>query len=244
MHKFGAVIVLALMAPACGPDKGGGSSETGASTASSESSTGGPGGSETGASPTTGALSCEDYVTEKDELGAPVEITLRNPGSEPVWIGAVGCGGMPLVAILDAEQEDHNHYGSDCWPVLCQDFLGLDDCQEGCNNCGAAVARRLGPGATLTMNWPGTRAETALMTAECAPGMNCQRDCLVARKAAAGDYSVEVKAFHACTGACACDGPTDSCALWDVVELGQPVDVAVPLMYPDVTQVEVVLAGP
>jgi hypothetical protein len=238
------VIVVAVRAPGCGPDKGGGSSGTGGSTGSSASSTGGPGTSTTDATPTTGVMSCDDYVVEPDEIGPAVAITLRNAGSEPVWLAAVGCAGLPQLAIADGQGEDHYWVGSDCSPTQCQDFLGLDDCSETCNNCGPASARRLDGGAAVEIVWPGSRVETALMTAACAPGANCQRECLIARRAEPGVYDIQVTAFRACTGECACDGPFEQCALWGQVELGEAVDVAVPLMVPEVTAIDVLIGGP
>jgi hypothetical protein len=175
-----------------------------------------------------------------------VEITLFNPGTDPLWLVTTGCGGLPVLEILDASQQDHFYGGSECSPTFCHEFMGAGECQVGCNNCAPPSARVLLPGGRVTINWPGSRVETKTLTAECAPGMNCQEECLVGHAAAPGSFSVQVAGFTTCSGACACDVPnqTDSCTLFEVVELGQPVEFSAQFEYPAVTAVEVVLGGP
>lgn len=241
MRKLRTVTALVLLGSGCAPDKGGASeATTGGSTGSSTSGT-----TTGGTSPTSGALACEDYVVEPADLGTPVEITIRNASSESVWVGALGCGTRPNLSILDANQDNHFYASSNCYPFACQDFLMLDDCSQSCDDCDPPQALRLPPGLELTLNWPANRLDMVTMTAECAPGADCQRECALARKAESGPYSVVLTAFRTCAGAdCECDAPMGLACPVSEVELGAPVEIMAPLVVPDDSAIELVIDAP
>ena len=237
-------IVLCLLAVACGPGKSGDTGDTGG-TGSSEgtaSDTGTVTAADTG-TPTTGAVGSCDMFMSDAEIGPPVRISLRHAGDEPLWIAASGCGGAPAFDIVADGVRFLVHPDSECSPTRCDDFLGQPDCSLGCNDCGVPFAVRLDPGAIVDVNWTGVDPIPMTMTAECAPGTQCQRECLRWTRAAAGDYSVQVAAFRGCTGACACDFPSPggSCPIYEPLETSDPVVFVVPLTYPETTTVEVVL---
>lgn len=248
---------------ACGPQKSGSADGTGSATGGATSDdTGSMTGSDTGSTtasdtgtptgtatdtPTTGEpLSCDTFVRPPLEAFKRVEITIVSELAVPVWIGAVGCGGLPLLRVLDADAVDVYDSPSECYPVLCDEFLGADDCTFGCNDCGAASARRIGPGSTLTLFWSAARGVPMEMTAQCAPGKNCQRECLRPEPVPAGDYSVELTAFRSCTGQCECEvpDPSASCPLWEPIETAEPFDVKQIVSYPETGAIELVLMEP
>lgn len=248
------VLVLSMLC-ACGPNKsdpaeGTGSDTGGATSDDTGSNTGSVTGTPTGTAtdtPTTDEpVSCDAFLPPPPEAFKPVEITIVSELAVPVWIGAVGCGGLPLLRILDADAGDVYDNPSECFPVLCDQFLGAEDCSPGCNDCGAASARRIGPGSTLTLSWSAVRGVPMEMTAQCAPGMNCQRECLRLEPVAAGEYSVELTAFRSCTGQCECDVPDPgaSCPLWEPIETAEPFDVKKTLSYPETGAIELVLMEP
>lgn len=226
-----AILTLA----ACGPsesDTTEGSGDTGTATAAATDA------------PTTGEpLSCDIFLPPPAEAFQRVEVSITNKLAEPVWFDALGCGGFPLLRVLDAGAVDIFELPSECSPQECHEFLGRDDCTLGCNDCGAATARRLGPGDTFAVNWSAARGVPMQMTAACAPGSNCQRECLRPEPLAAGSYSVELTAFRGCTGACECDLPPEftSCALWEPITTSEPFTVKVSLSYPEVNAIELVL---
>lgn len=239
-------LVLCLLVAACGPGSGGdtggsegSASDTGTATAAD---TGTATAADTG-TPTTGAAATCDMFVSDAEIGPPVRISLRHTGDEPLWIGATGCGGSPAFDIVEDGGRFLLHPDSDCSPTRCDDFLGQPDCSLGCNDCGTAFAVRLDPGAVVDVNWTGVDPIQMTMTAECAPGTQCQRECQRWTRAPAGGYTVQVAAFRGCTGACACDPPSPggACSIYEPLETSDPVVFVVPLTYPETTTVEVVL---
>jgi hypothetical protein len=248
--------MLVLMIAACGPGKGGESTgsetdatssgttnETSTASGTGPTSTTSPTGTST--APTTGGDACEAFMSDTDDLGPPVKLTLVNTDDDQVFVSTTGCGGLPAISLLDADQRDRLYAGSSCSPDVCQEFLGADSCSPICDNCAPPFGRLIQPGGSFEMNWPGVLAETATMTAECAPGTDCQRDCAILRKAEPGTYSFGITFFKTCTGTCVCDEieGVPSCPLWQQVEFGAPVEIAVPFDYPAVTEVELKL-GP
>ena len=247
-------LTVIAMLSACGPEKsnttdgsGGGSSSgtvsAGSATDPTDGATAAPTGSAT-AMPTTGEpLSCDAFLPPPPEAFKSVEITITSKLAVPVWIGAVGCGGLPLLRILDAGAEDLFEGADECFPRRCHEFIGADDCSLGCNDCGGAVARRIGPGSQFTMNWSAARGVPMQMTAACAPGTDCQRECVRPEPVPAGTYRVELTAFRTCTGLCDCDvaDPNASCALWELIETAEPFAVEVSVVYPETGAIELVL---
>ncbi|HEY8379661.1 MAG TPA: hypothetical protein VIK91_24380 [Nannocystis sp.] len=257
MTELRKVLALVLLAAGCSPEKGGGSEGTtgSGSATSTTSGTGSTGGESTTSgpsptsttgetSPTNGGLACEDYLVEPSDL-SPVAITFRNPGSEPVWVGALDCGKTPNMRIVDANQENLVIPTANCFPVACQDFLKLDDCSPGCDDCAIPDALRVLPNSEFGVNWPGIRTEAVMMTAACAPGTNCQRECLIAHKAAPGPYTLGLTVFRTCTGpGCGCADPTENFCPLEGVVLGDPIEIEVPFTLPETTAIEVMLSEP
>lgn len=231
---------LILVVLACGPGKGGSVGDTEATTTTVGSSGATTGATTDGA--TTDALSCDMFVPA-DDLGPPVAITLKHQGSAAIFIGAAGCAGLPRISIIDPNLQSIDHYGGDCWPTQCQDFLGLDDCTLGCDDCAGPSLLRVEPGASATLLWPGVIPTPMQMTTECAPGTECQRECLLGLQAPAATYSVAVEWTVGCTGDCECDAPAPNgiCPLWEAPQPGTWTSITTELVYPDMTAVELVI---
>jgi len=232
-RTFSLLVLLA----ACGPQKSstGDESSTGNETSSATDPTSTPTGSAS-ETPTTGEpLSCDAFSPPPPDAFKSVEITIVSKLAVPVWIGALGCGGLPAFRILDAGSIDRFGGASECSPTQCHEFLGAEDCSPGCNDCGSASARRIGPGSSFAINWSAAVGVPMQMTAACAPGTNCQRECLRPEPVAAGTYSVELTGFRQCTGNCECDDldPAASCSLFAPIEMTEPFEVKVSLVYPE-----------
>lgn len=236
------LVSTSIVLLACGPqrsDTTGSSSGTGSATDPTGTSTG-----SATVQPTTGEpLSCDAFLSPPPEGFKSVKISIVSKLAEPVWIDATGCGGLPLLRILDASAEDVFELRGECSPVECYEFLGAEDCTLGCNDCGSAQARRIGPGSTFAINWAASRGVPLQMTAECAPGNNCQRECLRPEPVDAGTYDVELTAFRQCSGTCDCDvaDPNASCSLYEPIQTSEPLVVKVSLVYPETDAIELVL---
>lgn len=233
-------LVLAVLL-ACGPGKGG---DTDSATATTTASTGtDPGTGGATIAPTTGSVSC-DMFKYPDQVGPPVAITVENQGTQPMWVAAGGCGGFPHVDVVDGDTV-LQPIGGDCSPTSCHEFLGLDDCSLGCNDCGTAQFARIEPGGSVVVNWQGTHGITAQVPVECAPDDTCRRDCLLVTPAAPGAYELRIQAFRGCDGACTCDAPgVEWCGIYDVLTPSDPVTFNAPLNYPDTTAVTIALTDP
>lgn len=227
-------LLLLTLLFACGPAK-----ET---TTDDTTTTSGPGASGTTNSPTTGPVSCDMYkAPADDETGPSVEFTIKHQGTQPIFVNPSGCGGAPLVEILDASGTVLRSLAGECSPMRCDEFLGSDDCSLACNDCAVPSLTRIEPGASVKLGWQGVYGAPTVLPTECAPGADCQRECLLVTQAAPGAYSLQLQAFRTCTGECECDVPgADSCSLWSV-EGADPVTFSVELMYPEVTAIEIPL---
>ncbi len=236
-------LTLLVLLTACGPQKAGTGDESGDTGSATASDATGTTGSATEA-PTTGEpLSCDIFLPPPPEAFKKVEISITSKLDVPVWIGAIGCGGLPLLRILDAGAVDIFDGGSECGPIECHAFIGAEDCSLGCNDCGSASARRIAAGSTVALDWSAAVGVPMQMTAACAPGNNCARECLRPEPVAPGSYSVELTGFRQCTGNCECDNadPGASCPLWAPLELSEPFEVKVSLAYPETGAIELVL---
>ncbi len=262
MHRGLAFILMVTWVVACGPGKGGSEtseSATEVSTGATASESGEPvttgptsttapttgQTSEPTTEPTTGALACEDFESSAD-FGPSLQLTVQHMGEGPVWIGAFGCGGLPLLNLVDEVEGTLVENNGECFPTLCDEFLGQPDCQLGCNDCAPPNLLRLDPGASITINRPAIHFTPLQMTAECAPGEQCQRECLRADPLAAATYDVQVTAFRACVGDCECfDPPVDGwCRIHGVTETSEPGVFSAPLAYPGATEATVVIKSP
>lgn len=255
--------IALILLVACGPGKGGSSGtetvgtggastgDTSAGSPTTDMPTGPtsdtPTAGTTGDTPTgaTGEpASCEKFLP--DEIGPGVSITLVHAGTTPVFVPAASCAGLPRIKILDASNQDYFSAGSDCSPSMCEEFMSLDVCEVGCDDCGAPSVGRLEPGAKFTVVWPGARGVELQIGADCAPGTDCQGACLRATRAGDGDYQIELPAFRACTGGCACDGNPQNgwCPIFDAADVSEPISFTATLAYPAQTEVEVTVTDP
>lgn len=261
------VLILPVVALfACGPEKGGSSGESGSDTSagSEATNTGTPTTSATGTASepttgvtseptsgpmseaTTGTLACEDFRGEPD-FESRLALTVQYAGEGPVWIAAEGsCGGVPLITLIDEEKQPLLNFASDCSPVICQDFLAQEDCTPQCDNCQAPFLWRLEPGAELTILRPQLRFTPLQMTAECAPGTDCQRECVRPDPLAPGTYEVEVTAFRTCIGDCECfePGETGGCQVFGAPQTGEPIVATTSLQFPESDKALVIIETP
>ena len=125
MLSPGAVLLLSL---ACGPGKGDTDGGTTAETGSTGAASTGSGTAEA-TGPTTGPGLCDMFLPP-DATGPAVEITVVHQGSAPLWVDVSGCGGAPRVEIVDADATILSQPNAGCFPTLCHEFIGLDDCSE------------------------------------------------------------------------------------------------------------------
>jgi hypothetical protein len=232
-------LLLLTLLLACGPTT---NATEGATSEASDSTASGPGPASTTTAPTTGAVSCDMYAAP-GEIGPAVEITIKHEGTQPIFVEPGGCGGRPRVEIVDAGGATLRPVEGECSPIRCDDFLGASDCSLGCNDCAVPSLTRIEPGASVTLRWLGAHGVPTQLPLECAPGTDCQRECLQVTQAAPGAYDLRLAAFRTCTGGCTCDVPgSDWCGLWDTVEAADPVTFSVSLKYPEVTAIELPLS--
>ena len=245
-------IVLATLLVACAPGKGGSegseSSESGgASESGSETSTPTTRGAAT--EPTTGAVSCEQYMSSAD-FGPSLQLTVqyKSEGAEPVWIEAEFCGGLPRILLSNEFGQPLLQTTSDGGSKLCDELISAgSECEIGGEDCAAPKLLRLDPGTSITINRPAIQFTELQMTAECAPGTNCQGACLRAEPLAAATYAVGVFPFSTCVGECECDdAPVNGwCRVSGAAEPGEMLSVfATELIYPDTMEATVVIEVP
>jgi hypothetical protein len=250
MNYRPSLVFLCILA--CGPGKGGASeteaaTEPATETAATEPATGtGEPTSGTGV-PTTGADSCDMFLPpDPADLGPPVAITVKNEGTQVVWVATSGCGGIPSIEIEGQGMKTVTPILSDCSPTRCSEFLELSDCSLGCNDCGGSQSARVEPGGSYVVNWPALFPVPSQVPVECAPGTGCQRECLIDQVAPAGAYTLRLEVFRACEGVCDCDLPPDVtwCPLYDVFTTSEPFTATAQLMYPDASAVDLVIVDP
>lgn len=237
------VSVLSACGPKAGSDDDGGSSSTSAGDDTTGAATSGSvSTSLSDTSGSTGADACSEFVSTR-EIGPSLTLRVRNDGDAPVWVVPVGCGGAVPFEILGlAGQTVRWHYG-ECFPERCDDFFGATDCYLGCPDCAPPSVAQLGPAATAQSTWSGVSLTPLQMTPECAPGEECQRECLREDQAPSGEYTLQLTVYTACTGTCDCDNPNPDglCPMWELAELSDPMELAVPFSYPDAAEVEVAI---
>lgn len=189
---------------------------------------------------------CEAFESARD-IGPTVTITVENQSGGPVWLATTiemwGCAPLPVVAIADAEGAAVEYLTEACEPWDCASLMKLSDCSSVCHSCGVPDWGRLDDGVSAVVNWPGVWLTALEMPAACASGTMCQRACKRIDQAPAGLYTLEVVAYHACTGDCTCVEKDQFCPVhaWDLTE---PVSTTVQLDYPAQTAVTVVLPSP
>jgi hypothetical protein len=251
MRVSSTATAIALVLSACGPEKG---DDTGASattadattSATTDAPTGSTGGTVGGTgsatdTPTTVGPDCSQYAS--DEPGPTVEITIRHTGSEPVWLPAVSCSGQPELHALDAMNTDYFYTGGICTSRQCADVMTLDSCELACDPCAPPTLVRVDPGATIVVTWTAVIAEQLEMTAECAPGIDCAGPCQRLLRAPEGPYTIELPAFLACSGECACDppDPNNFCSLFGLADGGEPMTFTATIDYSAETAVEILI---
>lgn len=224
-----------------GSGGGSGGGDDGGSGSDDGGGTGGTGGGTGGGTSVPG--SCDDYLSDGD-IGPEVTITVRHDGSTPVYFNPVGCGGAFPIAIKPEGGEPFGYRLGECFPVICETFFDLPDCQQGRNDCEGPPGGRIDPAASRDSLWSGVMLTELQMTAECAPGDMCQSRCLREDQAPAGTYELELTVYTTCTGPCDCEGePTDGvCQIWQYdAELSDPTTVTATIDYPAQTSAELVL---
>lgn len=232
---------MAGCGPGSGDETGGGSGGSGSgatdtATATATSSSGGSTGS---------GASCEMYIGD-DDIGPTVDVTVRNATDAPLFLpSSGGCGGFVSISVRPEGGDEPLHiYSGECSPVLCEGFMTNQDCYLGCPDCAPPNFGRLEAGVSDgSASWWGVSYATLMMTAECGPGLECQRDCLRPDQAPDGSYEISAVAYRTCTGGtCECDGanPNGACYGWDQVELADQVTATATIDYPGTTAVELV----
>lgn len=245
------VVALALAVLACGPEAGSGDDGSESSTASSgdddgtTSSTATSSSTSTTASDDSGSTGgdvCAQFVSTPD-IGPEVILRVRHDGEQPVWVRPIGCGGAAPFELLGLAGQPLRWRFGECFPERCEEFLGATDCLLGCPDCAPPWIARLDPAAMADSTWSGVSMTPLQMTAECAPGNECQRECLREDQAPGGEYTLQLTVYRGCTGACECDIPEAQglCPIWEQAELSDPTTLAVPFSYPDTPVVEVVV---
>lgn len=202
----------------------------------------------TATEPTTGALACESYVSSTD-FGPSLKLTVQyNGGTDPVWIEAESCVGLPHILLTNEFAQPLLQTTTNGGSNLCDEFLGSEsECEIGGEDCAPPKLLRLDPGASITINRPAIEFTEMQMTAECAPGTNCQGACLRADPLAPGKYAVGVFPFRTCVGECECDAPPVNgwCRVSGAAEPGEMLSVfAEQLIYPESMEATVVIEAP
>jgi hypothetical protein len=246
---------LGMVSSGCGPrieeDDGAsvgssetsGVSESGSSGVSGSGGTGGSSPADTGESEgESGGLTCDAYAS--DETGPAVTVTIRNDGTVPVFFRPNGCEGAVPLEIRGPDGSPIVWWiADDCWPMLCDDFVGAPDCHLACVDCEGPSGFRLEPGGSTSVVWSGAALESLSMPMECAPGEACQRDCWRREQAAPGTYAFGLTVHRACAGECDCFQPRDAaaCQLWTHPELSEPVEVVTTVEVPARDAVDLVI---
>lgn len=227
------LLLPALVLLACGPDKADDTGDT-------------AGTADTTATPTGGEV-CEMFAA--DELGPAVKLTVINKTDGPVWVPSASCGGAPKLTLVNAAAatDDSVPRWSDrgeCIPTFCHDFLGQGDCSLACPNCAPPVALRIEPGASIETAWAGDVHRPSQMTAECAAGLDCQRDCYVREQAPPATYRLMMQASFACDSNCECDAPSGWCPIYEAIGAIGAEDITTEFAYPDTKSVELAIVAP
>ncbi len=231
-------VTLAGCGPSAGTDDDGGSDGPTSADGTGATSAG-PGSAD--AATTTGST-CEDLISSVTP-GATVAFTATAAGADPVWTGAVGCGGGLAMELRDAAgQPVIFTQGSECFPVTCEGFLDQGTCEIGCNDCAPPQAMRFEAGASAMVNWGGLAYSSHALPAECGDFQDCNAQCLRAEEVVAGEYTAVVTVYSGCDGDCECDVPdANPCGLYGQVTLTGPSTVEVAFTYPSDTAVAIAL---
>ncbi|MCY0989093.1 hypothetical protein OV203_18295 [Nannocystis sp. ILAH1] len=195
-------------------------------------------------STTTGTpASCEAFLPD-ETTAEQTTITLTNASAGPLWLGAVGCSGLPDLDILDGDGQNHFFVFEPCSPAPCE-LLMAGECILGCDDCVVPAGLRLDPGASFSILWAGADVEFMEMTAECAPGPGCAGECVAARERPAGTYEITVSAAQQCVGTCDCASPSPNghCTVDGGIILSEELTVSVPLMFPEMLEIEIPIGG-
>jgi hypothetical protein len=256
-------LLVAAIAPACGPAREPDAGETAVeSTASSAADTTTSTSTSTTTTTTTTSGATDSSSTSTDADGSTgadactpfhstpldestITIVLRHQGTAPVYFeSAGGCSATePITITAEADASTIAWLNpASCHPWECDDLVDQRDCSPGCPGCVSPDHGRLDPGAVEEREWNG-RSLTALdMTADCAPGIDCERPCWRIDPTTAGAYEIALIVYRTCTGMCGCDGDDDGqCSLFEADTLADPVTFSAPLDYPTQTSVEIVI---
>ena len=95
----------------------------------------------------------------------------------------------------------------------------------------------MGRGTPLGRIEPGGETESGRGGVRIVDTATCQRHVA----AEPGVYEVSITAYRTCSGMCECDDPSEVCAVWYPVELGDPITITEMIDYPTPTTAALVL---
>ncbi len=188
-------------------------------------------------------VDCEQYVSDTT-TGPAVTITVRHTGGAPVYFHPQGCGaaiGFDITAL--ASDEVVRYDLGECSPVLCDDFVGAADCNQGCNDCAVPDTARLDPDGMGVGTWPGTWLVPLEMVEQCAGGAGCQTTCLRRDLPPPGFYEFALTVYRVCAGTCECDAPEPDglCTLSGGAQIAYPQTYTTVIDYPAQNAAEIVI---
>ena len=188
---------------------------------------------------------CAAYQDEQGS-GSHVTVRLVNQRAEPIfflhWEGCSTWGDLGGVQAPDGSDAAPPSFGFSC-------EFWQDNATMPAVGCEQVRLTAVAPGDFDSMDWAPLYYESRDMPDSCFAG-EVHRPCTQARAATAGTYVFSASAHTAATGCveegldpCACDGPTSGTCTAVGMGLslaGDTVEASASLVYPDLTEVEIV----
>jgi len=178
---------------------------------------------------------------EDDPVSQPVTVTVRNQGSEPLYIwtslGDCDAGATPVYAI------DGVQLRQAAWQRTCAEALDALPCGAG-DGCGGTAwsGVYLDVDGVYETQWSGLSLAAVDLPAACEVDASCV-DCLRAQQVPAGDYMFRVVGDRGCDpieGGCSCTPNADGWCDLSGNEMQDTVEAQAVLAYPGATSVELV----
>jgi hypothetical protein len=225
------------------PGSGSQSTSATATTATTATSTTGTSGT---TAATTGGPSCEGFDDDLD-LGPQVTVTVRNEGTEPLYLRTYSCSNSVL-EVLDPGGEPVE-WRIDPWLPPCSDILEDESCSPPGSSCIWAVLQ-MDPGGQVEETFAGFALEYARLPDGCAlnNGEFCGPGCVIRREPEPGEWTFQVNVatqIDCMQASCECTEPpvNGTCPITDADDIGlpdiHPVGFTVP--YPGTSNLEIVL---